>query len=163
SGRRRAALRTGREVPRPKAEIAPELRGEPATLAQTPVEGRQLALPTLDQEPVPVAPDLRREAGGVQRPRPLQFARPFGAEPGELEQPCALAGAQQELAPLEVGVARRPVRLAPVAERAPASAGELLERRLCRPDQIGEPAVQPVLRATRRADQEIAQFDRVRP
>src|SRR5690606_16575194 len=141
SCQRRAALRTGREVPCPKAEIAPELPDDPGTFAQTPVEGRQLALPTLDQEAVPVAPDLGRGAGGVEGPRPLQSARSFGAEPGELEQPCAVAGAQQELAPLEVGVARRPVRLAPVAERAPASAGELLERRLCRPDQVGEPAV----------------------
>src|SRR5690606_28742824 len=90
-------------------------------------------------------------------------AGPFGAEPGELEQPCALGGAQQELASLEVGVARRPVRLAPVAERAPAPAGELLERLLCGPDDVGEPAVQPVLGATRRVDQEIAQLDRVRP
>jgi hypothetical protein len=98
----------------------------------------------------------------MESPRPLQLARPFPAEASELEQPGPLAGTQQELAALQVRIARGPVRLASVPKGAPAAAGDFLERCFRLADKARDPAFQAVLRPSRRIDQQIAELDHVR-
>jgi hypothetical protein len=50
-------LRAGREVPRPEAEIAPDLPYQPVAVDEPQIQGPRVAEPSLDQEAVAVARD----------------------------------------------------------------------------------------------------------
>jgi hypothetical protein len=143
-------------VPGPEAQVAPHLRHEPVAVPEPSLVQRgRVPEPPLDQEAVPAARDLGAEAGGVERPPPFQLARALPPESRELEQPspAAAARAQQELAALQVEVAGGPIRLARVAERAPAAAGDLLGRALRLAHQVRHPGREPVLRSPRGVEQ----------